>query len=221
MSYKFNPFSGSLESEQLITLTGDVTGSGTETFAATIANNAVSYAKIQQLSTSSRILGRITAGAGNVEELTGANIATIVNNSLEHGLLTGLTDYDHTQYHTDSRALTWLLTRSTTDVTEGINLYYTQARFDTAFSAKSTTNLTEGTNLYFTDERAQDAVGTILTDTASIYFSYNDALNTISAVVLPAGVDHGGLGGLADDDHTQYIRVDGTRAFLGSQSLGG
>jgi hypothetical protein len=29
----------------------------------------------------------------------------------------------------------------------------------------------------------------------------------ISAVVLPAGVDHGGLAGLGDDDHTGYVRI--------------
>lgn len=33
--------------------------------------------------------------------------------------------------------------------------------------------------------------------------------------------DHGALSGLADDDHTQYTRADGTRAFTGSQSFGG
>lgn len=30
--------------------------------------------------------------------------------------------------------------------------------------------------------------------------------------------DHGSLSGLSDDDHTQYIRVDGTRAFTGTVS---
>lgn len=33
-------------------------------------------------------------------------------------------------------------------------------------------------------------------------------------------IDHGSIAGLADDDHTQYIKVDGTRAFSGDQSLG-
>lgn len=33
--------------------------------------------------------------------------------------------------------------------------------------------------------------------------------------------DHGSLQGLTDDDHTQYILVDGTRAFTGNQSFGG
>ena len=47
---------------------------------------------------------------------------------------------------------------STSNVTEGTNLYYTTARFDTALATKSTTNLAEGANLYYTDTR----VGTYL-----------------------------------------------------------
>jgi hypothetical protein len=34
-------------------------------------------------------------------------------------------------------------------------------------------------------------------------------------------IDHSGLSGLLDDDHTQYILVDGSRAFTGNQSAGG
>jgi Repeat of unknown function (DUF5907) len=44
----------------------------------TIANQAVSYAKIQNISATSRLLGRITAGAGSAEELTAANAWTIL-----------------------------------------------------------------------------------------------------------------------------------------------
>lgn len=44
--------------------------------------NVVTYAKIQQVSATSRVLGRITTGAGNIEELTGANLATIIGTSL-------------------------------------------------------------------------------------------------------------------------------------------
>lgn len=54
---------------QTITLTGDVTGSGTGSFAATIANNAVTLAKMATMATNS-ILGRGTASTGNVEVLT-------------------------------------------------------------------------------------------------------------------------------------------------------
>lgn len=51
---------------------------------------------------------------------------------------------------------------TTTNITEGTNLYYTQARFDTAFAAKSTSNLTEGTNLYYTTARANSDFDTRL-----------------------------------------------------------
>jgi hypothetical protein len=60
--------SGSNTGDQTITLTGDVTGSGTGSFAATIANNAVTFAKVQQIATD-KILGRDTSGTGVVEEL--------------------------------------------------------------------------------------------------------------------------------------------------------
>lgn len=61
--------SGTNTGDQTITLTGNVTGSGTGSFAATIANDAVTYAKIQNV-TSARLLGRATAGAGDTEEIT-------------------------------------------------------------------------------------------------------------------------------------------------------
>lgn len=36
----------------------------------------------------------------------------------------------------------------------------------------------------------------------------------------PSGGDHGALTGLADDDHTQYVLADGTRALTGDLSMG-
>jgi hypothetical protein len=46
-------------------------------------------------------------------------------------------------------------------------------------------DISEGvTNLYFTDERAQDAVGTILVDTATVDLVYTDATPSIAANVI-------------------------------------
>jgi trimeric autotransporter adhesin len=56
-------------------------------------------------------------------------------------------------------------------------------------------------------EAAQDAVGGILTDTASIDFTYNDALNTITATVLPAGVDHNSLNNFVANKHIDHSTV--------------
>ena len=67
--------SGTNTGDQTITLTGDVTGTGTGSFAATIANDAVTYAKIQNVTTN-RLLGRATAGSGDTEEIVlGTNLS--------------------------------------------------------------------------------------------------------------------------------------------------
>lgn len=58
----------------------------------------------------------------------------------------------------------------------------------------TTSDLPEGTNLYFTDERAQDAVGTILTDSSNIDLTYNDAGNTITADLFSTAVTPGSYG---------------------------
>jgi hypothetical protein len=42
-------------------------------------NDVVTYAKIQNVSTTSRILGRITAGAGDIEELTGTQATSLLD----------------------------------------------------------------------------------------------------------------------------------------------
>jgi hypothetical protein len=52
-------------------LTGDVTASGTGSVTATIANDAVTYAKLQNVSAASRLLGRgASGGAGDTQEIS-------------------------------------------------------------------------------------------------------------------------------------------------------
>lgn len=52
---------------QAQSLSGDVTM--TNAGVVTISNDAVTYAKIQNVSTDKRLLGRVSAGAGNIEEI--------------------------------------------------------------------------------------------------------------------------------------------------------
>lgn len=61
--------SGTNTGDQTITLTGDVTGSGTGSFAATISDGAVTYAKIQDTTATDVVLGRSSAGGGDIEEI--------------------------------------------------------------------------------------------------------------------------------------------------------
>jgi hypothetical protein len=70
--------SGTNTGDQTITLTGDVTGSGTGSFAATIASGAVSNAKLANVATST-IKGRVTAGTGSPEDLTGTQATTLLD----------------------------------------------------------------------------------------------------------------------------------------------
>lgn len=70
--------SGTNTGDQTITLTGDVTGSGTGSFAATIANDAVTNAKLANVATST-IKGRVTAGSGDPEDLTGTQATTLLD----------------------------------------------------------------------------------------------------------------------------------------------
>ena len=80
---------------------------------------------------------------------------------------------------------------STTNLTEGTNLYYTQARadarVDAGFTAKSTTNLSEGTNLYYTDARADARVQNAIVDSDTMAGA--SATNVPSAESVKAYVD--------------------------------
>lgn len=77
-----------------------------------------------------------------------------------------------------------------TDPTQDNTITFKNATGTVAFTSdipSNTDGLTEGsTNLYFTTERAEDAVGAILTDTATVDFTYTD--NGASAGTITADV---------------------------------
>lgn len=67
-------------SDAVLRESGSTLGFGTIATAG-IANNAVTYAKMQDVSATARFIGRITAGAGDPEELTGTNAKTIIGSA--------------------------------------------------------------------------------------------------------------------------------------------
>lgn len=68
---------GTNSGDQTITLTGDVTGSGTGSFAATIANSAVTLAKMASIADAT-ILGNNTGGSAAPVALTASQIRTLL-----------------------------------------------------------------------------------------------------------------------------------------------
>lgn len=70
---------GYLTANQTVTLSGDVTGSGATAITATIANAAVTYAKMQNISATGRVIGRFSAGAGIHEEGTGTQVTALLD----------------------------------------------------------------------------------------------------------------------------------------------
>lgn len=61
-----------------ITLTGDINGTGSGSFATAIGTNVVTLAKMAQVATAT-FLGRITAATGNVEALTATQATALLN----------------------------------------------------------------------------------------------------------------------------------------------
>jgi cytoskeletal protein CcmA (bactofilin family) len=98
----------------------------------------------------------------------------------------------------------------------------------------TTSNITEGTNLYFTDERAQDAVNTAIVAGTNIARSYDDNANTITIsmpndIILSGYVDANqilGNSGAIDGELTAgsltvsgNLTVNGTTTTVNSTSL--
>lgn len=115
-------------------LTGDVTasaGSG----STTIANDAVTYAKMQNVSATSRVLGRRTAGAGDPEECTASQVLDFIGATQGTVLYRGAAGWAVLAVGTDGEVLTthgagadpsWDPVTATSisfaDITSGVNV---------------------------------------------------------------------------------------------------
>jgi len=156
-----------------LSLAGSLTTSGA--FATTLTSTGATSVT---LPTSGTLVSK--DGSGNV------NIAgTMTANAFsgDGSGLTGVTSYVKSNFDSDFG------TKTTTDLTEGSNLYYTDNRFDIRLATKSTSDLSEGSNLYYTTARAA-----------------SDAKNAISIT------DAGGDGSLTYAPSTGVITYTGPSA---------
>lgn len=160
---------------------GDVTVSGTGT-VITIDNDVVTYAKMQNVSATDRLLGRDTAAAGDVEELTvGGGLEFTGTGGIQTSAFTG----DATKA-AGGTALTLATVNSNVGsfgTATQVGTFTVNAKGLITAASNTAISVTSSAVSDFT-EAAQDAVGAALTDTATIDFTYDDAGNQISAIVI-------------------------------------
>ncbi len=206
--------SGTNTGDQLITVTttGDVTGSGSGTsgitYAATIANDAVTYAQMQN-ATDARVLGRAAGSSGDIQELTaGAGISIAAG-----AIASTITQYTDELAQdavgnilTASATVAWVYDDATPTISAGvINSSITYAKMQDVSAASkllgrgdsgsgAVQEITLGSGLAMTgttlsaggsynDEQAQDAIGTILLDNDTVTWIYDDATPNIEATL--------------------------------------
>jgi hypothetical protein len=171
-----------LTANQTITLSGDVTGSGTTAITTTIGNNAVTLAKFQQIATSS-FLGRVTAGTGNAEVLSTTQATSLLNTftSTLKGLAPASGGGTTNFLRADG---TWAAPTSS-GVTGSGNATFIP-KWNTSTSLTDSSFIDDGTNLY---ARPYAVYSTI---SSSAFVVYNA---TLSGANLAIGVN--GLTGVA------------------------
>lgn len=197
---------------------------------AKIGANEVGLSNIQQISTN-RLLGRSTAGTGNVEQIiVGSGL------SLSAGTLSSTLTYGDEEAQdavggilADSSTIDFTYTDATPSITASVitQLSITSDGSGIKLSGDSGSpgnNKVYGTNgsgtkgWYdagsYTDEQAQDAVGSILVNSDSIQFAYTDGTPSITAVALLSA-----FGSL--ESTVNGIRLDGDTASPGNDYIYG
>jgi len=174
---------------------GDITVSSSGS-TWTIDNDAVTYAKIQNVSATDRILGRDSAGSGVIEEITPANLRTMIN------VADGATAY--TDNLAAAASLTVALAQITlsTTITGFTSGSYTKVNLDN--SVVDTASAWDNTNKYY-----------VVPAAGKYQVTYQCAMNNLSSslstiVAAAIFIDGGGGFNLASRGSYAHISGDGS-----------
>lgn len=179
-----NPHSGSASTGDLAAHTGNV--SNPHAVSAAQVGNATAQWNASQVQGTA--VDAAAIGTGKVLKYDGTKLVYAADNdTTDHGALSGLGDDDHTQYHTDGRALTWLGTRSTTDLPEGTGLYHTTARARAAVSATTPLGYDSNTGIFGIQQATAAQAGYL---SAADWTTFNAKQ---AALTLPLTHENGGL----------------------------
>ena len=107
---------------------------------------------------------------------------------------------------------------STSDLSEGSNLYYTSTRantdFDSRLATKDTGDLSEGLNKYFTEERVDDRVNSLLTAGSNITLTYDDAANTLTIAAVEDNLSNNDTDDLQEGSSNLYFSNSRSRSAI-------
>ena len=160
-------------------------------------NNTLSEAGIQAHST---ILDNTTASFTTADETKLDGIETnATTDQTAAELLTAIKTVDGTGSGLDSDLLDGQEGAYYLDYTNATNTptLYTSFDFNSDLDTKTTTDLSEGTNLYFTDERVDDRVNGLLVAGSNITLTYDDPANTLT-IASTGGSGGGTIDSLTD-----------------------
>lgn len=205
-TYQFKDASGTLALAEdyvvgsnllpIATVEGSILRAGSDPYTAawstvTIPNTTTAYQLL--VSTATNTIGELTVGSTG-QYLAGATGAVPV--------WTTFPTYDNYvswSFAVDGTTKDAITTGGILNFKSGTGLTITRSLLN---ELTFTNNITQ-----YTDEIAQDAIGSILVDTASVAFVYTDTTPSIVANVLPAGVDHNSLLNYSANKHIDHTGV--------------
>ena len=152
---------------------GDITVSASGA-TWTIDNSAVTYAKIQDVTATSRVLGRVTSGAGVVEELTGTQVLGIVTSTTD-ALGVGTLELGHASDTTLARASAGVAT------IEGKRVYTVAGLVDLAETQAADSIGTRGV-----PQNSRSAAYTLVIEDAGKHILHPSADTTARTFTIPA-----------------------------------
>jgi len=94
---------------------------------------------------------------------------------------------------------------------DGVTAWNGLAYFFGTGEGNTASNVGTGTSLFKQKTGVDLEFNGIKSENALLSISLDGGTNDIELTVNEGSIDHGGLAGLGDDDHTQYDRADGTR----------
>jgi len=179
---------------------GDITVSGSGT-TWTIDDNVVTYAKMQNVSTNGRILGNIVGDNTDVQELTAAEVLTLL------GVEAGANNYIH---FTGGVDLTGGPLSGATVISDvNVNSEGHVTGFATRALTPGDIGAAADTITQYTDAMAEDAAGALMLDSGTIDFTY---------------VPNTSITGIVIDDSITYAKLQNAVAdnvFLGNNNGAG